>query len=74
MGSNLRVAPAELPDSIQVRLQRMYPGAKYFAQANALSVPQPRVNGEPLDDAALIDWTATLLGAIFPAAVEAPAA
>jgi transcription-repair coupling factor (superfamily II helicase) len=71
MGSNLRVAPAALVDSVQVRLQRMYPGARYFAQANALSVPMPRVNGESLADSDLIDWTATLLAAIFPAPVEA---
>ena len=69
MGTNLRVAPAALADSIQVRLQRMYPGAKYFAAANALSVPMPRINGEPLADSDLIDWTATLLAAIFPAPV-----
>ncbi|NEM90715.1 transcription-repair coupling factor [Galbitalea soli] len=73
MGSNLRVAPADLPDSIQVRLQRMYPGSRYLAQAKALTVPMPRIGGEPLDDAALVDWTATLLGAIFPAPVDAPA-
>ena len=66
MGTNLRVAPAALADSIQVRLQRMYPGAKYFAAASALSVPMPRINGEPLADADLIGWAATLLGAIFP--------
>jgi transcription-repair coupling factor (superfamily II helicase) len=72
MGTNLRVAPAALADSVQVRLQRMYPGAKYFAQANALSVPMPRVNGEPLADSDLIDWTATLLAAIFPAPVPVP--
>jgi transcription-repair coupling factor (superfamily II helicase) len=71
MGSNLRVAPAELPDSLQVRLQRLYPGARYFAQAKALSVPMPRVNGEALADADLIGWAATLLTAIFPAPVEA---
>jgi transcription-repair coupling factor (superfamily II helicase) len=73
MGTNLRVAPAQLADSVQVRLQRMYPGAKYFAQANALSVPMPRVNGEPLADSDLIDWTATLLAAIFPAPAPVPA-
>jgi transcription-repair coupling factor (superfamily II helicase) len=67
MGTNLRVAPAQLPDSVQIRLQRMYPGAKYFAAANAVSVPMPRINGEPLADSDLIDWTATLLAAIFPA-------
>ncbi|MCU1508494.1 MAG: transcription-repair coupling factor [Glaciihabitans sp.] len=71
MGSNLRVAPADLPDSIQVRLQRMYPGSRYSAQAGAISVPQPRVNGEPLADSDLIDWAATLLAAIFPAPVPA---
>jgi transcription-repair coupling factor (superfamily II helicase) len=72
MGGNLRVAPAELPDSIQVRLQRMYQGSRYFAQAKALSVPMPRVNGEPLQDADLIQWVSGLLGAIFPAPVEVP--
>jgi transcription-repair coupling factor (superfamily II helicase) len=68
------VAPAQLADSVQVRLQRMYPGAKYFAAANALSVPMPRVNAEPLPDSDLIDWTATLLAALFPAPVEAAVA
>ncbi len=52
----------------------MYPGAKYFAAANALSVPMPRVNGEPLADSDLIDWAATLLAAIFPVPVEAAVA
>jgi transcription-repair coupling factor (superfamily II helicase) len=70
MGSNLRVAPADLPDSIQVRLQRMYPGSRYFTQNGSLTVPMPRVNGEPLDDSALIEWTGTLLGAIFPVPAE----
>ena len=74
MGTNLRVAPAELPDSLQVRLQRMYPGARYFAQAKALSVPMPRINAEPLEDSDLIGWVATLLGALFPVPVEAVAA
>jgi transcription-repair coupling factor (superfamily II helicase) len=66
MGSNLRLAPANLTDSVQVRVQRMYPGAKYFAAANALSVPMPRVNGEPVADADLIDWASTLLAALYP--------
>ena len=72
MGSNLRVAPADLADSIQVRLQRMYPGARYFTQNGSLTVPLPRVNGETPDDATLIAWTGTFLDAIFPPAkVEA---
>jgi transcription-repair coupling factor (superfamily II helicase) len=70
MGSNLRVAPVDLADSIQVRLQRMYPGARYFTQNGSLTVPMPRPNNEPLDDAALIEWAGTFLGAIFPPSVE----
>nr|WP_218870550.1 transcription-repair coupling factor [Herbiconiux flava] len=71
MGSNLRVAPADLADSIQVRLQRMYPGSKYFAQTNAVSVPMPVVDGHPLADAELIAWVAQLLEAIFAPAKAA---
>jgi transcription-repair coupling factor (superfamily II helicase) len=77
MGSNLRVAGVALADSIQIRLQRMYPGAKYFAANASVALPMPRVNGEPLADADLIRWTGDLLVAIFgadaPEAVE-PAA
>lgn len=65
MGGNLRVAPAVLPDSLQVRLQRMYPGARLFAQTNSMSVPMPR---EP-SDGDLITWVGGLLTAIFPAPV-----
>jgi len=70
MGGNLRVAPAELPDSLQVRLQRLYPGARLFAQAKALSVPLPK----DVDDAALVAWVGEFLDAIFPAPVAEPAA
>ncbi|GAA2066510.1 transcription-repair coupling factor [Leifsonia soli] len=66
MGSNLRLAPAVLPDSLQVRLQRMYPGSKYHAAPKVATVPLPRVNGEALDDTSLITWVADLLGALFP--------
>ncbi|WP_353987504.1 transcription-repair coupling factor [Ruicaihuangia caeni] len=66
MGQNLRIAPADLPDSLQVRLQRMYPGAKHFAQARAISIPLPKAGGAVLADGALVEWTASLLEAIFP--------
>jgi transcription-repair coupling factor (superfamily II helicase) len=65
MGGNLRVAPADLPDSVQVRLQRMYPGARLFAQQKAISVPMPA----EVSDAELIEWVAGLLDAVFPASV-----
>ncbi|WP_411699768.1 transcription-repair coupling factor [Conyzicola sp.] len=69
MGGNLRVAGVALADSIQIRLQRMYPGSKYFAANAAVAIPMPRVNGEPLDDAELIAWTNSLLVAIFGAEI-----
>ena len=73
MGGNLRIAPAELPDSLQVRLQRLYPGARLFAQAKAISVPL--LAGAPAgerDDAQLVEWVTGLLAAIFPAPVVEP--
>lgn len=66
VGPNLRVAPALLPDSLQVRLQRMYPGARLFAAANALAIPLPQAGGAAVADAELIAWTAGVLAAIFP--------
>lgn len=66
MGSNLRLAPVDLPDSIQARLRRMYPKAKLLSQANALVVPIPQPNGEPMADAELIEWVKQLLDAILP--------
>jgi transcription-repair coupling factor (superfamily II helicase) len=71
MGSNLRVSPANLADSMQVRLQRMYPGSRYVTQNGSMTVPMPRINGEPLGDAALIAWAGTLLDSIFPRPVAA---
>ncbi|NQX27142.1 transcription-repair coupling factor [Microbacteriaceae bacterium VKM Ac-2854] len=71
MGSNVRVAPAQLPDSIQVRLRRMYPNAKYLQAASAVVVQMPVVDGAPLEDRALIDWVGTLLDALFPEPVVA---
>lgn len=67
MGSNLRVASADLADSIQVRLQRLYPGARYFAQTKSVTVPMPRTDGQSLDDAALVKWAGDLLVTIFSA-------
>ncbi|AWB89798.1 transcription-repair coupling factor [Salinibacterium hongtaonis] len=66
MGPNLRIAPIELPDSRQVRMQRMYPGAKYVAQAGALVVPLPKAGGELYSDDALVQWVGALFDAMLP--------
>jgi transcription-repair coupling factor (superfamily II helicase) len=69
MGDKLRIAPADLADSIQVRLQRMYPGSRYHAAAAAVLVPLP----PSPSDAELVAWTDGLLVAIFGAAEVASA-
>ena len=63
MGDKLRIAPAELLDSKQVRLQRMYPGSKYHSAASAAIIPLPT----GADDGALIEWTKDLLVSVFGA-------
>ena len=70
-GSKLRIAPANIPDSRRVRLERMYPGAKHFAQNDVILVPFPTPGGELPGDADLIEWVSNLIGVIFP--VEQPA-
>ncbi|HEY9476823.1 MAG TPA: TRCF domain-containing protein, partial [Microbacteriaceae bacterium] len=71
VGSNLRVVGAELADSVQVRLQRMYPGARYVRAANAVMAPMPSL--ADTDDTTLLEWTSQLLVSIFGAEVLAPA-
>ncbi|WP_395242522.1 transcription-repair coupling factor [Agromyces sp. MMS24-K17] len=76
-GTKLRLAPAKIPDSRRVRLERMYPGAKLFAQNDVILVPFPTPGGEAPGDADLIAWVSRLIEAIFPVpepAVAAPAA
>ena len=66
MGPNLRIAPARLPDSMRVRLQRLHPKAKILAGGDAMIVPLPTAGGELVGDADLIAWTAQLLDQLFP--------
>ncbi|MFV0319608.1 MAG: transcription-repair coupling factor [Microbacterium sp.] len=73
MGPNLRIAPAQLPDSMRVRLQRLHPKAKLVASGEALVVPLPVAGGETLPDAGLIAWVGQLLDQLWPAPVPDPA-
>ncbi|MGZ0710373.1 transcription-repair coupling factor (plasmid) [Coraliomargarita sp. W4R53] len=73
MGPNLRIAPANLPDSMRVRLQRLYPKAKLLSGGDAMVVPQPRVDGEPVSDADLIAWVGQLIEQLWPKPVKTDA-
>jgi len=61
MGSMLRVVGPPLPDSRQLRLQRMYPGSKHFAQQRAVSVPLP----QGASDSDLVEWVGRALENLY---------
>ena len=67
MGSNLRITPVELADSLQVRLARIYPQAKYVPSAKVITVPLPE--GQDL-----IAWTFELFEQILPPVMTASSA
>lgn len=67
-GSRIKLHPVELPDSRQVRLKRLYPGANFRAAAKALQVPMPReggakraLNAPNLRDKELLQWVADFM-------------
>jgi transcription-repair coupling factor (superfamily II helicase) len=66
--STLRLSPLALPDSAQLRLARMYPGAQYRATTSTIQVPIPRAGsgmGAPrIRDLELAQMVADLLVAL----------
>ena len=68
-GTRIKFQPVELPDSKQVRLKRLYPGATYRAAAKVLQVPFPRaakgVNQPNLRDTELLQWVSNFLSDMF---------
>lgn len=73
MGPKVRFFPVnDLPESKQMRLERMYPGSLYRQVPGTenwqILVPRPktaRVGGKDLVDAAMVEWTEQFLHAIF---------
>ena len=70
-GNRLKFHPVELPDSKQVRLKRLYPGATYRAAAKTVQVPMPReskaINSPSLRDTELLQWVSHFLSDMFDA-------
>jgi transcription-repair coupling factor (superfamily II helicase) len=76
-GNLVRMSPLELPESAQLRLQRLYDRAHYKPAVATMSVPRPKgvvkpdgsfaevaFGGEPLRDVALLSWCAGVLAAV----------
>lgn len=65
IGHKLRVVGPPLPDSLKVRLARLYPKATYMAPARVALIPVP----EDYTDHAMVTFVEGVLEALFPAAV-----
>lgn len=66
-GTQIRISPMELPDSKQMRLKRLYPGAQYRATSGLVQLPIPRTGGVGSDrvrDVALLQYIADFLLAL----------
>ena len=67
-GNFIRFGPLELPESQQLRLQRLYPGSLVKDTVRTILVPKPmtaRVGGQPLRDTAVLAWASDLIHAVL---------
>ena len=66
--ATLRLSPLQLADSQQLRLKRLYPGARYRATTSTVQVPIPRsgagVGAPKVRDLALVEMVSGLLSAL----------
>jgi transcription-repair coupling factor (superfamily II helicase) len=67
-GSHVRFAPVELPDSRQVRVQRLYPKTILKAAVATMLVPVPKtaaIGGQPLRDTELLAWCGEVVRSVL---------
>jgi transcription-repair coupling factor (superfamily II helicase) len=76
-GSHIRFAPVELPDSRQVRVQRLYPKTVLKPAVRTMLVPVPKtatrggqpqtstVGGQPLRDTELLTWCGEVIRSVL---------
>ena len=67
-GKYVRFGPLQLPESQQLRLQRLYPGTLVKDAVRTILVPRPmtaRVAGQPLRDTAVLRWAIDLIHAVL---------
>jgi transcription-repair coupling factor (superfamily II helicase) len=67
-GRYVRFGPLQLPESQQLRLQRLYPGTLVKDAVRTILVPRPttaRVAGQPLRDTAVLRWATDLIRAVL---------
>ena len=76
-GSHIRFAPVELPDSRQVRVQRLYPKTVLKPAVRTMLVPVPKttrggtppsssaIGGQPLRDTELLAWCGEVIRSVL---------
>ncbi|MBC7558162.1 MAG: transcription-repair coupling factor [Dermatophilaceae bacterium] len=67
-GDFVRFGPLDLPESRQLRLQRLYPGSLVKPAVRTILVPRPmtaRVAGQPVRDKAVLRWATDLIEAVL---------
>lgn len=75
-GKFVRFAPVDLPESAQLRLKRLYPGAVLKPAVRTVLVPFPttaRIGGRPLHGAEVLAWARQLIDAVVTGDVAAAA-
>ena len=67
-GKHIRFAPVELPDSRQVRVQRLYPKTVLKPAVRTMLVPVPKtaaIGGQPLRDTELLAWCGEVIRSVL---------
>src|SRR5450631_547752 len=67
-GNFVRFGPLQLPESKQLRLQRLYPGSLVKDAVRTILVPRPmtaRVAGQPMRDTAVLRWASDLIEVVL---------
>ncbi len=67
-GNHIRFAPVELPDSRQVRVQRLYPKTVLKPAVCTMLVPVPKtaaIGGQPLRDTELLAWCGEVIRSVL---------
>jgi transcription-repair coupling factor (superfamily II helicase) len=67
-GKHVRFAPVDLPESRQVRLQRLHPGALVKHATSTVLVPRPQtkvIGGRPIHGVALLEWARQVIDGVL---------
>ncbi|WP_211348797.1 transcription-repair coupling factor [Nocardioides litoris] len=75
-GRNVRFAPVSLPESRQLRLQRVYPKSIVKNAVDTVLVPRPGTpghTGKPLEGIALLEWARVVIDTVLDPPATPPA-